>query len=113
MENNNFENFESALAYRIYFGLFDQLSHKQEIRTEDALNIISDYLAANFDGATVFSGYGIYKHDDGTTVQEPSLIIELLDTDYEIIQKMISEIKFILNQESVLISVSELKYSFQ
>ena len=106
------ENFENSVVYKLYFGLFDQKSHKQEIRTEDALQIIADYIASNFDGGTVYSGFGCYRHEDGSTVQEPSLIVEMLDCKYDDIEKMLSEIKFILNQESVLITESELKYQF-
>lgn len=106
------ENFEKSIAYKLYFGLYDQETHKQEIRTVDALQIIADYIASNFGGGTVYSGFGCYRHEDGSTVQEPSLIVEMVDVSFDDIEKMHREIKFILNQESVLVTVSELKYQF-
>lgn len=106
------EKFETTVEYKVYFGLFDQETHKQEIRTEDALEMVSDYLANHFAGATVYSGYGVYRHDDGSTVKEPSLIVELLDVELDDVANMIAEIKYGLNQESVLISETETKYQF-
>lgn len=106
------EKFETTLEYKVYFGLFDQKSHKQEIRTADALEMVSDYIANHFSGATVYSGYGVYKHEDGSTVKEPSIIVELLDVKFDDVSNMVSEIKFGLNQESVLVSVSETKFQF-
>ena len=106
------EKFETTLEYKVYFGLFDQLTHKQEIRTADALEMVSDYIANHFSGATVYSGYGVYRHEDGSTVKEPSLIVELLDVKFDDVVNMINEIKYGLNQESVLISEAEIKYQF-
>ena len=106
------ENFENTIEYKVYFGLFDQKSKKQEIKTADAVQIIADYIASKFDGGTVYSGYGMYRHEDGSTVQEPSLIVELLGVSFDEVSEMISEIKFILNQESVMISEQELRFQF-
>ena len=106
------EKFETAVSYKLYFGLYDQKTKKQEIKTADALQIIADYIAANFEGGTVYSGFGCYRHEDGSTVQEPSLIVEMVDVKFDEIEKMHQEIKYILNQESVLVTVSELKYQF-
>jgi len=106
------ENFETTVEYKVYFGLFDQLTHKQEIRTADALEMVSDYIASHFSGATVYSGYGVYRHEDGSTVKEPSLIVELLDVKFDDVANMINEIKYGLNQESVLVSETETKYQF-
>ena len=64
--------------YKIYIGLNDQESKKQEIDTNDALVIVSEYLANHFEGATAYNAIGIYKHENGEVVRENSIVIELV-----------------------------------
>lgn len=95
MENN-------TNLYKVYIGLNDQKTKKQEITTEKALIDVSEYLADHFEGATVYNGIGVYKHNDGKVVRENSLIIELIfvsDTD---VMKMINHFRVIFNQESIM-----------
>lgn len=95
--------FESLSLYRLFVGLNDQKSKKQEISTVDAMNIINEYIWANLGGGTVYSGFGVYKHDDGTVVKEKSIIIELFYIDDETVQKFVEHLKKVLNQESVTV----------
>ena len=88
--------------YKVYVGLNDQLTKKQEIETETAMVIVSEYLANHFEGATVYNGIGVYKHNDGTVVRENSLIIELVFVDDNMVNEMINHFREILNQESIM-----------
>ena len=88
--------------YKVYVGLNDQLTKKQEIETETAMVIVSEYLANHFEGATVYNGIGVYKHNDGTVVRENSLIIELVFVDDNTVNEMINHFREILNQESIM-----------
>ena len=88
--------------YKVYVGLNDQLTKKQEIETEKALIDVSEYLANHFEGATVYNGIGVYKHNDGTVVRENSLIIELVFVDDNMVNEMINHFRVIFNQESVM-----------
>ena len=88
--------------YKVYLGLNDQLTKKQEIETETAMVIVSEYLANHFEGATVYNGIGVYKHNDGTVVRENSLIIELVFVDDNMVNDMINHFREILNQESIM-----------
>ncbi len=95
MENN-------TNLYRLYFGLNDQKAKIQLISTEDALNMMSDYLANHFAGATIFSGIGVYRHENGTVVKENSLIVELCFVSEDEVNEVINQFKKVLNQESVM-----------
>lgn len=88
--------------YRVFVGLNDQVTKRQEIATDDALRMASEYLASHFEGATVFNGIGVYKHNDGTVVRENSLIIELVYVSDEDVNQMINEFRVVFNQESVM-----------
>ena len=88
--------------YKIYIGLNDQESKKQEIDTETAMIKVSEYFADHFEGATVYNGIGVYKHNDGTIVRENSLIIELVYVEDQDVDKMINHFREVFNQESVM-----------
>ena len=88
--------------YKIYIGLNDQLTKRQEISTEKALIDVSEYLANNFEGATAYNAIGIYKHENGEIVRENSIVIELVFVNDEDVTKMINHFRVIFNQESVM-----------
>ena len=96
--------FETVSVYRVAVGLNDQQSKKQEIETEKAFDIISEYCANHFGGATVTMSKGIYKHEDGmTVVRENTIVIDLVYVSESEIETMVNEFKTIFNQESVMI----------
>lgn len=104
--------FNNTVSYKIYVGLNDAESKKQEISTEDAMTLVSLYLANHFEGATVYSGIGVYKHEDGTIVRENSLIIELVYVSEFMVESLVSHCKTILNQESIMIMRTECGVQF-
>lgn len=88
--------------YKIYIGLNDQQTKKQEIETETALIKVSEYLADHFEGATAYNAIGIYKHENGEIVRENSIVIELVFVDDQDVMKMIDHFRVVFNQESVM-----------
>ena len=104
--------FESLSLYRLFVGLNDQKTKKQEIKTVDAMRIVNEYIWANFGGGTVYSGFGVYKHDDGTVVREKSIIIELFYIDDSSVELFVEHLKKVLNQESVTVIKQEANITF-
>jgi hypothetical protein len=98
--------------YILSIGLFDKDSKKQEVKTEDAQRLVNNAVAQRFDGATVYSADGVYKHNDGTTVREPTIRIELLYTTREAVVELATWAKEALNQESVLMETIEVEADF-
>lgn len=94
----------------LYIGLFDKESKMQEVKTLDAYKIVANLL--NLD-CTITEGRGVYTHEDGTIVFEPSLVVEILDFDNSITRESlvakVATIKRALNQESVAVQESEVK----
>ena len=105
-------NFDNCVSYKVYVGLNDAKSKKQEINTEDAMAMVSLYLASHFEGATVYPATGVYKHNDGTVVRENSLVIELVFVSEESVEALVNQCKTILNQESIMIMRSECGVQF-
>ena len=72
MENNE------IIMYKLYVGLNDKDTKKQEIPTKKAIDIICKCLAKQgITGMTEYLGNGVYTHTDGTKTIEKSYIIEM------------------------------------
>lgn len=87
--------------YVIICGLNDKDTRKQEITTEQATQALAGIILTHTDGATLTECKGIYKHEDGGIVFETSIKIEISGTDKETAERIASEAKNALNQESI------------
>ena len=88
-------------------GLLDRESKQQEIATLDAFKIVSNIFTQTTGGATITEGMGVYTHDDGMVVVEPTLVCVIYGADESQILKAASMAKIALNQESVTIETVE------
>lgn len=88
----------------ITIGMFDQETKKQEITKEDYIRIIEDEICKRDLCATLFTQgiFGIYRHEDGTVVKEPSIRIEIAGVERSAIIPMVRHFREVFNQESVL-----------
>ena len=55
---------------------------------------------------------GVYTHNDGTIVNEPTLRIEVSDIELEPMKRLAIALKSAFNQESVAFEVVETNFSF-
>lgn len=91
-----------TIKYILTVGLFDKDTKKQEVDTATAQALVNNEVARRFDGATVYSADGVYKHNTGETVREPSIRIELCYTDEDKVKDLAKWLKKALNQESIM-----------
>lgn len=89
--------------FTIYLGLNDKDTRTQLIDTVEAYKIVSNLIACDFGGGTIFAADGIYRHDDGNIVVEKTLRIELLFTTIEDVRPFVATLKKLFNQESVAV----------
>lgn len=87
--------------YVIIVGLNDKDTRRQETPTERAKQIIAGIVLEYADGATLTECDGIYKHNDGGIVFEKSIKIEIAGISKENAERIASEAKKALNQESI------------
>lgn len=64
----------------------------------------------HFDGGSIYEARWFYKHDDGTMVVEPSLLVNVMTTVD--VGLFIGEVKRVLNQESVYVEKQNVETSF-
>jgi len=86
----------------LYVGLNDKDTKTQKIDTVEAFKIASNTIATFADGGTIYNATGIYKHDNGEIVIENTLRIELIDASENALASIISILKTVLNQESII-----------
>ena len=100
--------------YILNVGLNDKDSKIQKITTLEAYKMTENILLNNgLTGYTIYEGKGLYRHEDGSIVRENTLIIEILFTDDKTINNIISILKQVLNQESILKQVQKIALSFE
>lgn len=102
--------------YTLYVGLNDKDTKAQKISTIEAYKMVENTLLNNeVEGATIYEGRGIYKHENGIKVRETTLIIKIIMFDEETedqyidnLKRVVSILKTTLNQESIAVQVKDI-----
>ena len=102
----------NATKVILFVGLFDKDSKAQEISTLDAYKIASNLLTDIIGFGTITEAMGVYTHDDGTIVQEPTLRIEVSNIDIESMKRLAIALKQAFNQESIGFEVVRSDFDF-
>lgn len=96
----------------LFMGLFDKDSKAQEISTLDAYKIASNLLCEYIGFGTITEACGVYTHENGEIVQEPTLRIEVSDVDLESMKRLALALKSAFNQESIGFEIVKSDFSF-
>ena len=87
----------------LYLGLNDKDTKVQKIDTAKAHEICEHILLHYTAGGTVSEVKGIYTHNDGTSIIENTLKIELLFTTEDTVKLLAEKLKEVFNQESIAV----------
>lgn len=100
--------------YTISIGLFDKDTKRQKFSENIAKNIVSDLLVEYIGYGTIFTGNGVYTHNDGSRISEPSIIIiyDGEESDISKVKDFAWCAKKALNQESVLLEKTSVSMEF-
>lgn len=98
--------------YILSIGTFDKDTKKPEQDLTAMQALLNNEVARRFDGATVYSADGVYRHADGTTVREPSLRVELCYTTKEAVVELARWAKEAFNQESIMFEAIQEEVDF-
>lgn len=96
----------------LFVGLFDKDSKAQEISTLDAYKVASNLVTDIIGFGTITEALGVYTHDDGTIVNEPTLRIEVSGIELEPMKKLAIALKQTFNQESIGFEIVKSDFSF-
>lgn len=89
--------------FTIYLGLNDKDTKVQKISTLEAYKIVSNLIAAKFEGGTIFEANGVYRHENGAIAVEKTLRIELLFAERPAVVEFVNILKVLFNQEAVAV----------
>lgn len=89
--------------FTIYLGLNDKDTKKQEMETIEAYKLLNKIILNDFDGATIYSADGIFKHDNGEIVIEKTFKAELFTDNETSVKNLCNTLKVVFNQESVIL----------
>ncbi|MBQ6389525.1 MAG: hypothetical protein IJH90_07840 [Mogibacterium sp.] len=99
---------------RIYVGLRDKDSHEQRFDTEKYKSILKEVCKSYKTPFSIQVIEGGYFHDDGTWVDENTLLITLIGTPKEIVYEIARDLCTFFRQESVMITCAPvLSYSIR
>ena len=87
----------------IYVGLNDAKTHQQKTDTEKYLSILKTVCHAYHVAFSIHTVDGGYFHEDGTYVEEKTLVLTLLDQPDNIIKEIAKDLCAFFNQESVMV----------
>lgn len=98
--------------FTIYLGLNDKDTKLQKYDIIEAYKIVTNFLSKKVDGATIYHAQGVYYHTNGDPVIETTLRIELIDVERRDVQEIVSNLKVLFNQESVLLQTENVNCRF-
>lgn len=89
------------VVYCLYFGLTDKDTGKQELTMEEAKDIAIPLFIEAGSGYTVYEAEGGFAKEDGTVVQNGTLVFDSTHGDEQAILDLIEKVRRALNVESV------------
>lgn len=96
------------LKHILFIGLNDKDTKQQEIDTVNAYKIAMRLVVASgYEGATITEATGFYTHENGATVIEKSIQIEIIGADKKRTAELVQSLKTAFNQESILFQETE------
>ena len=94
---------------KIYIGLNDSQTLKQEFETEKYVRILKNVCVNYRIPFSFYFSQGGYMHSNGSYTEEATLVISLIDIDSIIIEEIARDLCAFFHQESVLITEGRIR----
>ena len=101
---NNEEGGTTLIETKIYVGLNDSETMKQEHETSRYISVLKKVCCSYHVPFSFSLAQGGYMHEDGQYTEELTLVISLIDADRNIISEIAKDLCVFFHQESVLIT---------
>ncbi|MBQ6559936.1 MAG: hypothetical protein IJL85_03805 [Erysipelotrichaceae bacterium] len=102
----------NARQATIYIGLNDSASKQQKFETEKYISLLKNVCQSYHVAFSMNTITGGYFHDDGTYVEENTLVLTMLDVPDEIVQEIAKDLCMFFHQESVMVTYSDAQVHF-
>ena len=93
--------------YEIYVGLNDAVSREQRFDTGKYRSVLKNVCRSYHTPFSVHLVEGGYFHDDGSYVDERTLVLTVLDAEPETVRAIAGDLCAFFRQESVMVTASD------
>lgn len=98
---------QKDVQYVMYLGTNDKDTNKPVYSEAECIEKAKEILVSYFDGYSIQTADGGWVGDDGTLYQEFTVVIQLSDTDLNMVHLAADELLEAFNQNSILIQMNE------
>ena len=105
------EMFQKGIKYEIYIGLKDKDSYKEILNVDTFRQILTEICTEKQIGFSMLTQLGGYTHNKGYTT-ETSLRVIIIGINEEELILLGMKLKEIINTDTILITKTEMEYSF-
>ena len=97
---------KKTVQTQIYVGLNDSQTHEQKFDTKKYVEILKNVCKSYHVAFSLHTVSGGYFHEDGSYVDENTLVLSLLDIDENTVMEIAKDLCAFFNQESVMVTGS-------
>ena len=105
-------NFETLNTYTLFVGLNDKDTYEQIFDDDYAMQIVRDNVINVVDGATFTKSYGHWVDEFGNETNETSIVVKIVGTDEEHIERICKKLNYALNQNCIMVERSRSEIAF-
>ena len=104
--------FENIATYNLYVGLNDQDPYTQILDDDFAMQTVKDVVTNVVGGATFTKSFGHWVDEFGNETNETSIVVKIVGTDDEHIERICARLNNMLNQNCIMVEKSVSQIAF-
>lgn len=106
------EKAETVTQYVLYIGTNDKDTYRQEISTDDAIDIVDGICLSHLDGYTLTRAEGRWLDETHTVTVEDTIVCYIDGADRDTVYAICDEVIAALNQSTVLVETNEVTMDY-
>ena len=104
--------YENIATYNLFVGLNDKDTYKQIIDDDFAMQTVRDVVTNIVGGATFTKSFGHWVDEFGNETNETSIVVKIVGTDDEHIERICTKLNTALNQNCIMVEKSVSQIAF-
>lgn len=105
-------NFENIATYNLYVGLNDKDKYIQIFDDDFAMQTVRDVVSKIVGGATFTKSFGHWVDEFGNETEESTIVVKIVGTDDEHVERICGELNRILNQNCIMVDKTMSQIAF-
>lgn len=104
--------YEDIATYNLYVGLNDKDTNEQIMDDDFAMESVRFIVSNIVGGATFTKSFGHWVDEFGNETNETSIVVEIVGTDDEHIERICKQLNYSLNQNCIMVKKSVSQIAF-